>query len=125
MRHKLWPADIGRVIRNNQQRHKNRGDVRAIGHYDITLQAGMRLVCVDEKVRLILRDRDGEGALVHAHMYTEPPSPTDVRPDLPAPVEDIIMELLEKEPNARPPSAVSVLSRLGSRRGEPGSGEWD
>ena len=63
--------------------------------------------------------------LLHAHMYTEPPSPTDIRPDLPAPVEDIIMELLEKEPNARPPSAVSVLSRLGSRRGEPGSGEWD
>jgi len=63
--------------------------------------------------------------LLHAHVYETPVSPAELRPDLPHQIDDIIMQLLEKKPDARPPSAVSVLSRLGSRQGEPGSGEWE
>ncbi len=63
--------------------------------------------------------------LLHAHVYEIPVSPASLRPDLPHQIDDIIMQLLEKKPDARPPTAVSVLSRLGSRQGERGSGEWE
>ena len=61
--------------------------------------------------------------LLHKHLSEPAPSPRELRPELPGTIEDVILELLAKSPEDRPPSAVAVLSRLGSRRGEPGSDE--
>ncbi|MFQ5742436.1 MAG: protein kinase [Acidobacteriota bacterium] len=61
--------------------------------------------------------------LLRKHVSEPPPRPSELRPDIPGEIEDLILELLEKNPDGRPPSAVAVLSRLGSRQGERGWGE--
>jgi serine/threonine-protein kinase len=58
---------------------------------------------------------EGENALqvMFHHAHTPPPRPS-LRVDrpIPAPLEDLIMECLEKDPARRPPGAEAVSARL-------------
>jgi len=51
-------------------------------------------------------------AMVAAHLTEPPVSLLDTRPDLPAGLADVVMQLLEKDPAARPPTADAVLRAL-------------
>jgi serine/threonine protein kinase len=51
-------------------------------------------------------------ALRNAHLYTEPPTPTTLRPDLPPPLERLILRLLRKTPTQRGESAGAALELL-------------
>ena len=42
----------------------------------------------------------------------QPKRPSDVRPDLPSQVEELILDLLQKKPDDRPPNAISVAERI-------------
>lgn len=54
-------------------------------------------------------DRD---QLRSAHLYSEPPAPTTLRPDLPLPLERLILQLLRKTPSQRGESAEAALEVL-------------
>jgi serine/threonine-protein kinase len=53
-------------------------------------------------------------ALAMRHLNEKPPRPTDLLPfsPIPAPVEDLLLRLLEKTPNARPKDADELLAAL-------------
>lgn len=53
-------------------------------------------------------------ALVRAHQNETPPSLAARRPDLPPAIAALVMQLLAKDPAARPQSATAVLDLLGS-----------
>jgi ligand-binding sensor domain-containing protein len=48
-----------------------------------------------------------------AHMHERPPRPGDFAPDLPPEIEEIVLNVLEKDPNARP-DAATFAERLGT-----------
>jgi serine/threonine-protein kinase len=50
--------------------------------------------------------------LARAHQSQPPPAPSDVVRDIDAAVERIVLRCLEKDPQARPPSAVAVSAAL-------------
>ncbi|MCA9979590.1 MAG: AAA family ATPase [Anaerolineales bacterium] len=50
--------------------------------------------------------------LIHAHLAMSPPPPRQIRPDLPAPVADILLKLLAKEPEERYQSAAGLAADL-------------
>lgn len=52
--------------------------------------------------------------IIGQHLNTPPVSPGRYRADLPAALEALIMQLLEKDPAKRPASATEVLTRLGA-----------
>ncbi|HEX4719722.1 MAG TPA: serine/threonine-protein kinase [Thermoleophilaceae bacterium] len=52
--------------------------------------------------------RDNEMAVLHAHLYDEPPRVTDLRPDLPPAIDDVIWTALAKDPEDRFGSATAV-----------------
>lgn len=49
---------------------------------------------------------------VYKHVYTAPPSPRQVRPDLPQALEEIILRCLEKQPAARYATATDLVEAL-------------
>src|SRR5262249_19565863 len=49
------------------------------------------------------------------HIVEPPPHPTSLRPDIPKPLEAIILRLLEKHPNDHYASAEKVLAALNGR----------
>ena len=51
--------------------------------------------------------------ILHRHMTLIPQAPVRLRPDLPAPLSDMILHLLAKNPDDRPASALAVLQDLG------------
>jgi serine/threonine-protein kinase len=57
--------------------------------------------------------RDNEMAVLHAHLYDDPPRLTDLRPDLPAAIDEVIATALAKSPADRfgSAAAVSVATR--------------
>lgn len=55
---------------------------------------------------------DDSVAIIGQHINTPPVSPTWHRADLPAALETLIMQLLEKDPDKRPESAAVVLQAL-------------
>ncbi len=62
--------------------------------------------------RLIFEGRSGVEVMFH-HAHTPPPRPsTRSELSIPGPLEDLIMECLEKDPARRPPSAEAVSTRL-------------
>jgi serine/threonine-protein kinase len=53
-----------------------------------------------------------EGELAYHHRHTEPPSPSEVNPNVSQPMERFILTLMEKEPDARYQSADQVIQVL-------------
>ncbi|WP_051781830.1 MULTISPECIES: serine/threonine-protein kinase [unclassified Streptomyces] len=51
-------------------------------------------------------------SVVDRHLREPPPPPTELRPDLPLGLERLILDLLAKDREARPPDAAAVLRRL-------------
>ena len=56
-----------------------------------------------------------------AHLSQPPPRPRTLRPSIPDALEELLLDLLQKDPSHRPPSARNLLVRLGS---EEGTGQW-
>ncbi len=98
-----------------------------LGTYAYIAPERIRLEKTDARVDLysfgivmyeLLRGRppfEGEpGAVLHAHMEERPPSlrGTGGPPDLPEDLEELVLQLLEKDPAARPPDAETVLRRI-------------
>jgi len=50
-----------------------------------------------------------EAAVLHAHIIKPPPKATDVRPELPAAIDEVIARGMAKDPTARPVSASELL----------------
>jgi len=56
--------------------------------------------------------RDGPEKIVHGHVAHRPPSPAEISPGIPAPISDIIMKLLAKDPEHRYQSAYGLRADL-------------
>jgi Protein kinase domain len=63
-----------------------------------------------------------EAAVLHAHVVKPPPRVTDLRPELPAALDEVIAAGMAKDPTARP-SPASELVRSAARALAPGSPE--
>jgi serine/threonine protein kinase len=59
-------------------------------------------------------DEGSPVAVLSAHLYTPPPSPRSIEPTIPAPVEALLLRLLQKDPNARYSSARALLFAMRS-----------
>jgi serine/threonine protein kinase len=57
-------------------------------------------------------DRGPWDKTLHAHVFEPPPDPRALRPDVPDPLARLVLDLLAKEPDARPESADVVAARL-------------
>jgi len=55
---------------------------------------------------------DGVGDLIAHHLYFEPQPPRALQPTIPEPVEQLIMWLLRKQPEARPATALEVIRAI-------------
>lgn len=53
--------------------------------------------------------RPNEAATLHAHVLQPPPKLTEVRPDLPAELDEVIAHGMAKDPGARPATAVGLI----------------
>jgi hypothetical protein len=51
-----------------------------------------------------------EAAALHAHVVKPPPRVTDVRPELPAALDDVVASGMAKDPDARPSSASELIT---------------
>jgi tetratricopeptide (TPR) repeat protein len=61
-----------------------------------------------------------EGDVTWHHRHTPPPDPRSAAPDLPDALAELVLQLLEKEPSARPASAAEVGARLAEIAGSLG-----
>lgn len=93
----LAPEQTGRVTRTLDER----ADLYALGATLYFLFTG-RPPFLDQ----------GPMALVHAHLARRPDPPNQVQPDLPLPLSDLVLRLLQKEPDARYHSAAAVVADL-------------
>jgi predicted Ser/Thr protein kinase len=55
---------------------------------------------------------DGLAQVIMQHIQTPPPKPSQYNPNIPAPLEAIVLKLLEKNPAERPGSALAVRDLL-------------
>jgi formylglycine-generating enzyme required for sulfatase activity/dienelactone hydrolase len=62
---------------------------------------------------------DHDGAVLHAIVTQAPPAVDSLRPDVPPAVERIVVRALEKDPDARFPSAAELLKALDALRAAP------
>ena len=62
-------------------------------------------------------------ALMAAHLTERPMPITELRPDVPAGLAALVMQCLEKEPDARPESAGAIAARLDSPAGMASTGQ--
>lgn len=76
-------------------------DLYGMGCIAIELARGAALFAADDATSELL-----------GHATQRPPRLTDLRPDLPVDLSDLVEWLLAKLPNQRPPSAVEVLAQL-------------
>jgi serine/threonine-protein kinase len=53
-----------------------------------------------------------DGAVSYRHRHEDPPDPRELNLEVPAPLAQLILELMEKEPQARPASAAIVGTSL-------------
>ncbi len=53
-----------------------------------------------------------EGNVPYHHVHTAPPDPRSIRADVPAPLAELILSCLAKDPAARPQSAQDILTAL-------------
>lgn len=56
-----------------------------------------------------------KGELSYHHLHTQPPRPRSLNPNLSEPMEQIILKLLQKDPDQRFPSAQAILKALRPR----------
>jgi hypothetical protein len=56
--------------------------------------------------------------LIHAHLATAPPSPSQRRPEVPPAISQIVLRLLQKQPEDRYQSAAALLADLGECRAQ-------
>ncbi len=75
--------------------------------------------------RLPFGDAPTEHALAVAILTTAPRPPNTLRPDIPQALNDLILELLEKDPLKRPSDAHVVAAQLSKIRAELGEDERD
>ncbi|MFD4830655.1 serine/threonine-protein kinase [Streptomyces uncialis] len=54
----------------------------------------------------------GMWELLRQHSHTPPPRPSELRPGLPEDLDRLVLDLLAKNPDHRPPTAGHVLTRL-------------
>jgi serine/threonine protein kinase len=59
-----------------------------------------------------------DGDVAYHHRHTPPPDPRSLSPDLPAAIAELILDLLEKDPENRCASSELLLSRLTRLRKE-------
>jgi tetratricopeptide (TPR) repeat protein len=79
----------------------HRADIYSLGAMAYELLAG----------RPVFADRTAPRMLA-AHMSEAPRPVTDSRPDVPAPLADLVMRCLAKDPNARPQTATDIVRVL-------------
>jgi tetratricopeptide (TPR) repeat protein len=79
----------------------HRADIYSLGAMAYELLAG----------RPVFADRTAARMLA-AHMSEAPRPITDLRPDVPAPLADLVMRCLAKDPNARPQTATEMVRVL-------------
>jgi hypothetical protein len=53
-----------------------------------------------------------DGDVLHHHRYTPAPDPRTRRPDVSAPLAELILACMAKEPDKRPGTAAEVAGRL-------------
>jgi eukaryotic-like serine/threonine-protein kinase len=53
-----------------------------------------------------------DGDILFAQMNNKPPTPSSINPGLPRAVDDLILSLLEKNPDDRPGSANEVRTKM-------------
>ncbi|HUR72827.1 MAG TPA: serine/threonine-protein kinase [Sporichthya sp.] len=58
-------------------------------------------------------DDDSPVEILGRHLNDSPPRPSDRRPEVPTDLDDLVMQLLAKQPEYRPASAAEVAARLG------------
>jgi serine/threonine-protein kinase len=58
------------------------------------------------------------GELVHKHQFAQPERPSRLLPDLPHDVDELVVQLLAKDPSQRPADGSVLLKRLESIRGK-------
>jgi serine/threonine protein kinase len=68
--------------------------------------AGVLFECLTGQVPFL---RPNEAATLHAHVLQPPPKLTELRPDLPAELDDVIAHGMAKDPAARPATAVELI----------------
>jgi class 3 adenylate cyclase len=78
-----------------------RSDLYSLGVMLYEMVAGMPPFVGDDAVSIISQ-----------HINTPPVTPSWHNPEIPRPLESLIMQLLAKPPDERPPSAAAVLERL-------------
>ncbi|MFI0737646.1 tetratricopeptide repeat protein [Streptomyces sp. NPDC021100] len=67
-------------------------------------------------------DMDDAWAVLVGHRDTPPTPPRDLRPELPPAFEDVVLDLLAKEPDDRPDDAAELVRRLTGARPGPRAG---
>jgi len=55
---------------------------------------------------------EGSGDVLAAHIHLAPPAPRSLAPEIPPSVEGLILRLLAKSPDARPPTAGHLIAEL-------------
>jgi serine/threonine-protein kinase len=73
---------------------------------DIYSLAGVLYECLTGSLPF---DRGGDVAVLYAHTNEPPPRPTDVCPDLPPALDEVIVRGMAKDPAERPSSAVELI----------------
>jgi serine/threonine-protein kinase len=73
---------------------------------DIYALAGVLYECLTGEVPF---PKPNEAATLHAHVIAPPPKVTDLRPELPPAIDDVIARGMAKDPMARPPSATELM----------------
>lgn len=66
-------------------------------------------------------DADG---IMASHLLAKVPDPRELRPDTPAPLAELVIELMAKEPRARPESAEVVVWKLDEIRASMAAKSW-
>jgi serine/threonine protein kinase len=68
--------------------------------------AGVMFECLTGQVPFL---RPNEAATLHAHVLQPPPKISELRPDLPLELDDVIAHGMAKDPAARPATAVELI----------------
>ncbi len=90
-----------------------RADLYALGMMAYEMIAGREKF--DEAFKLILRDQRNQAVRWvkwHTNPKTKAPPLTDLLPDIPQPISDLVQRLMEKDPNQRVGSAKDLISAI-------------